>query len=57
MGRGMATYPGVGDFVYLIHCLKEKDYKLGCIGKHCQKTLSDAQEARTELSFADSTKV
>ena len=30
---GMATYPGVGDFLYSIHCLKEKDYELGCIGK------------------------
>ena len=28
----MATCPCVGDFVYSIHCLKEKDYELGCIG-------------------------
>ena len=53
MGRGMVTYPDLGDFVYSIHCSKEKDYELGCIGKHCQNTLSDAHCGPYRISLTD----
>ena len=53
MVRGKANYPGVGDFVYSIHCLKEKDYELRCIGKHCQNTLSEAHWGPYRMSVID----